>query len=159
MKTPFQFVIFTLFLLGFASCDSRIVISENKSLNDAKWSRDQTFTFPFQINDTSISHNVYVNLRHGNNYAYNNLYLFVLTESPSGKTAKDTVQMILSDPKGNWLGKGIGAIYDYKFMFKNKLKFPETGNYSIRLEQAMRDPVLSEISDVGVKISKVKNNG
>lgn len=69
--------------------------------------------------------------------------------------AIDTAQMILADPKGRWLGKGIGDLYDYQFRFKSGKIFPEKGKYELLIEQAMRDQVLPDITDIGITIKKM----
>ena len=96
-----------------------------------------------------------MNFRHGGDYPYQNIYLFIKSKSPSGKIAKDTAQMILANNKGRWMGKGIGDIFDYQFRFKQGPLFPEKGEYYFEIEQAMREENLDKVTDIGISVKKV----
>jgi gliding motility-associated lipoprotein GldH len=62
--------------------------------------------------------------------------------------------MIFADNLGRWMGKGIGGIYDYQFKYKQGIEFPESGEYTFEIEQAMRDIELDNITDIGIRIEK-----
>jgi gliding motility-associated lipoprotein GldH len=149
----------TLFLLclclGLASCDPNQVYEKNLKIEESNWDRNQQAHFNFEISDTVSAYNFYLNFRHAGDYPYKNLYLFTRLKGPSNKTARDTAQMLLADSKGRWMGKGIGDIYDYQFKFKEMFKFPNKGEYSVDIEQAMRDQILPNVTDIGIRIEKV----
>mgnify|MGYP001598097461 FL=1 len=142
-----------LFLMA---CDSNLVYEENLKIEQGIWNRAQNAQFLFEVEDSTQAHNFYINFRHAGDYPYKNLYLFTRIKSPNGKIAKDTAQMILADNKGRWMGKSIGDIYDYQFKFKEQFKFPETGEYLVEIEQAMRDERLDNVTDIGIRVEKIK---
>lgn len=125
-------------------------------MKDAVWDRAEKALFEFEVLDTTAQYDLYLNIRHGGNYPYRNLYLFTKTKSPSGLLSIDTAQMIFANEQGRWLGKGIGGIYDYQFKFKEKIRFPETGDYVLTLEQAMRTEKIEGVTDVGIRLEKTK---
>jgi len=114
--------------------------------------------FTFDIKDSAASYSILFNFRHGGNYPYKNIYFFSRFKSPDGKIAVDTAQMILADHKGRWMGKGIGDLYDYQFKFKSGKIFPEKGEYELLIEQAMRDKVLPDVTDIGIAIKKMDSS-
>jgi len=149
-------------LLGFlllsliSSCKEEILYENNLSIKNGKWDRAESAVFTFEVEDTINRYSLYLNVRHAGDYPYKNLYLFTKTISPNGKFALDTAQMIFANSKGQWMGKGIGDIYDYQFKFKKEILFPEKGEYKFQIEQAMRERVLTSITDVGIQIEKVE---
>ncbi len=83
------------------------------------------------------------------------MYLFITTELPNQQVIKDTLECVLADPSGKWLGKGFGNIWSNKIVYRKNVRFPYTGHYKIILEQAMRDDELKYILDAGVRLETV----
>ena len=106
------------------------------------------------VDDTVGFYDLFINLRNENSYRYSNLYLFVEINFPNGKTSRDTVECPLADPTGRWYGSGLGDLYDNRILYKRQRQFPLAGEYSIMIEQAMRDSVLRGISDVGFRLAR-----
>ena len=143
-------------LVTLVSCDRSVVFEENLRIKNATWDRNEKAFFEFEIKDSSAIYDLYLNFRHGGDYPYQNIYLFIESRSSSGQIAKDTALMILADNKGRWMGKGIGDIFDYQFRFKRGPLFPEKGRYYFEIEQAMREESLDNVTDIGIAIKKVK---
>ena len=144
-----------LFLLLFLSgCQPVAVYDDNKSFPGNVWKSDQVVRFDVELKDTVSIHKFYLSLRHETSYRYANLFLFIHTTYPDGKEANDTVECILADPSGKWLGKGITEIRDYQVLLRRGLRFPQMGNYIFELEQAMREPELTGVKDIGLRIVK-----
>lgn len=143
--------IFTIILF---SCDSSRVFEEYVTVKGEHWDRDQIAVFEVPIYDTIHPMNLYINIRNTGNYPYSNLYLFVKITAPNQSLAIDTVECILADKKGKWLGKGIGDLFEIKHLYKKGVKFAQKGNYLFSIEQAMRDEKLCCINDIGVRIEK-----
>jgi len=141
-------------ILGLWSCEQRSVFDNNKNLPGDVWRSDQIIRLDVEIKDTVNIHKFYLNLRHKTIYRYANLFLFINTTYPDGTHARDTVECILADPSGKWLGKGISNIRDYQVLLRRGLRFPMQGTYTFEFEQAMREPELSGIMDIGLRIVK-----
>jgi gliding motility-associated lipoprotein GldH len=148
------FVIILLSILFFVSCDSNRVYEKNISIPDASWNVGFKPSFEFEIQDTSIFYNFYINIRNNTDYPYSNLYLFVDSYLADGSSARDTIEVILATKEGRWLGKGIGKIKESRFFLRNNLVFPNKGRYQIDIEQAMREDALKGIEDIGIRIEK-----
>ena len=113
--------------------------------------------FHVDIVDTISSHNIYLNVRNTSQYAYQNLFVFLQTTSPTGLSLRDTLECYLADDRGKWLGSGWGDIYYNRFIYKRNIRFPVSGNYTFKVIQGMRSNQLKYITDVGIRIEKSEN--
>ena len=146
------------FVLFFISCDSSKVYEEYITIPDGIWNRYQPVTFEVEIADTLNSHNIYINIRNGSYYPFNNLFVFITTKAPNGNMIKDTLEITLADDRGKWLGKGLGDLWDLQRIYKQNIRFPVSGIYTFEIEQAMRKEYenLPQIMDVGLHVERVK---
>jgi gliding motility-associated lipoprotein GldH len=144
----------TLFIL--LSCDPNRVFEKNIKIPDGIWFKEQTVHFDVLIEDTTSAHNLYVNVRNTSLYPMSNLFLFIKTTAPSGHTIRDTVEVILADEKGKWLGSGLGDIWDLQQIYKENVRFAQRGKYTFEYQQAMRMDKLPFVLDVGLRIESVK---
>jgi gliding motility-associated lipoprotein GldH len=148
--------LFALTAVLFSSCDPDRVFEKNIRIPDGIWDRNNLVRFEVVVEDTITPHNLYINVRNAGMYPVSNLYLFVTTTAPSGHTIKDTVQIILADERGKWLGKGLGDIWDYQQLYKENVRFAQKGEYIFEYEQAMRLEKLPFILDVGLRVEKAR---
>lgn len=140
----------------FTSCNKDIVFSKYKTFEESQWSAKDKAVFDLEITDTQTLNNISLMIRHTETYPYNNLFLFVTTKYPDGKILTDTMEVVLSNSKGEWLGSGAGDIYDFKVPIKKNVRFPLGGKYQFIFEQGMRVDPLPMIMDFGFEIEKSK---
>jgi len=138
------------------SCDSKRVFEENKEIAGSVWNRNNVVSFKIPITDTLSPHNVYLNIRQNGQYNKSNIYLFINIISPKGDKIRDTVNCILADTKGKWLGSGLGDLYNNQLMYKHNIGFPHAGTYTFEIEQAMRVDNLKNVEDIGVRIERAR---
>jgi len=144
-----------LLFLGLISCDTNKVFEEYIEVENATWEKENIASFEFLAQDTTIAHNIYINIRNTGSYPYSNLYLFVSMKGPDGGLLKDTVNCILADNRGKWKGTGVGDLWDLKIPYIGGFKFAQTGSYTVSFEQAMRvENGLNGITDVGLRVEK-----
>jgi gliding motility-associated lipoprotein GldH len=120
------------------------------------WSSKQLIPFDAVITDTAAPYDVYFSLRHTTNYPYSNAFFLVHTTFPAGEKFTDTIECILADVTGKWLGSGMGHYRTRVFLMKNRIKFPQKGTYHFQVGQYMRTDSLTEISDAGIKIKSAE---
>jgi gliding motility-associated lipoprotein GldH len=111
------------------------------------------FKVPFT--DTVNSNNVFFTIRTGSSYPFRNIYLFVTTTSPDGKSITDTLQYNLADEKGKWYGKGFGDIHELNLPYKSNVYFPLKGTYQFKIQHGMRIEDLKGVYDFGLRIEKI----
>ncbi|HEY6162081.1 MAG TPA: gliding motility lipoprotein GldH [Bacteroidia bacterium] len=156
MKKFAHLIFFAVVSFALASCDSKRLYEENKDVPDGKWAAKDKMDFEFSVPDTSTYYNVFINVRNASQYQFSNIYLFVTTTYPDGKTSRDTLDCTLQDASGKWMGKGVGDLWDNQLLFKPSVKFPQAGKYKIEYEQAMRVDPLPYITDVGLRVERVQ---
>jgi len=139
-------------MLFLSSCDKTGIYEQNISIHDEKWSMDSIASFSPAISDSISAHNIYVNLRNTTSYPNSNIFLFITTHAPSGAMLRDTLECILANQKGDWLGKGVGRIRDNQIIYKNNIRFPSKGIYTFEIQHGMRTDVLKEVVSVGIRI-------
>lgn len=153
-KYPFL-AIFSLLLLLYG-CNKDVLFTDSVNIPQEVWSLDFVPEFRTDISDTISICDVLLTIRTGTSYPYRNIWFFVNTVSPSGKSITDTLQYMLADEKGKWLGKGFGDIHEIDLPFRKGVFFREKGNYTFRVRHGMRDENLNGVYDLGLKITKIK---
>lgn len=144
-------------ILGLSACsDSKTVYEESYQTDQGEWSKDKIYSFTYIATDTMSAHNILFNVRHTGLYPRMNLYLFTSVESPGGGKISDTLEIMLADKRGKWLGKGWGDIWTRKVIYKHNVKFPKKGDYIFNIRHGERTDVLSEILDLGIEIEQIK---
>lgn len=138
-----------------SSCNKNVVYSKYISFDNNEWFSKNKVTFDVDIEDLQSFNDVSIMVRHADAYPYNNLFLFLETKYPDGKTTRDTLECILANSKGEWLGNGAGDIYDMTIPLKKNVRFPLKGKYQFTFEQAMRTDPLPLIMDIGFEVKRI----
>ncbi len=139
------------------SCDRGTYYADNVKMQGEEWSMYDPCKFTCQIDDTVRVFNFDLSIRTSTGYPYRNLYLFVVTTFPSGNTVTDTVQTMLANEKGDWLGRGAGDLRELTIPYKSNVYFPEKGEYHFTVIHGMRDTILNGVYDLGMRISLKEN--
>ncbi len=147
--------VFVMALLTLYSCGEKgVVVNQSKVLSQQKWEESKALEFEFDIKDTVNYYNFSVLIRNTENYQWSNVFLFSDITFPNGKTRRDTLEIVLADQYGNWLGNNSGTIITTTSTFMEHRRFPLEGKYKVALAHGMRVPVLEEITDVGIKLKQ-----
>lgn len=134
-------------------CGSRD-FEQREVIPEAKWAVEHRIPIDVTVNDTVGVYTFGMSLRHNENYRYSNLYVFLHTTLPDGDLMCDTIQCLLAMPDGRWIGKSSGSMRDLRVTLNPAMRFPQVGTYHFEIEQAMREPVLKGITDIGLFIEK-----
>ncbi len=135
-------------------CAPDPLYDHTKKVPGSVWNEDESIRFEVPVEDTNYLYRFFLNIRHSTDYRYANLFFFINTTFPDGTQARDTVECLLADKTGKWLGRGITNIRDYQVMLRSGLRFPQKGTYVFEFEQAMREQELAGIKDIGLRIIK-----
>lgn len=135
------------------SCNRGTYFADTVKMEGETWSMFDPCKFTCMVDDTIRVFNIDLSVRTSTKYPYRNLYLFVVTSFPSGSTVTDTIQVMLANEKGDWLGRGAGDLRELTIPYKSNVYFPEKGEYHFKVIQGMRDTVLKGVYDLGMRIS------
>jgi gliding motility-associated lipoprotein GldH len=161
MKILAKIFLGVLSICFLISCNKNVVYSKYERIDENKgWGSKDLITFDTELTDTNQVYDVYINVRNAENYPYRNLFMFLYTTYPDKQTSVDTIECVLADEQGHWLGKGMGDLYDNSILFKKNTHFKQAGKYKFAFAQTMRygneneiDP-LHLIMDIGISIEK-----
>ena len=145
----------SLILLVFvlASCSKDAIYSKSYKFQDEVWNQNVKPKFEIEIQDTSLAYDFVFTLRSTTDYAYNNLWVFLSSTPPTGKTVREPYEIKMAFPDGNWIGKKSGTIVEHELIFP-KRKLPFKGNYQFVLEQAITQKVVDEVLDISLEVRK-----
>ncbi len=151
------FILVACFVFA-TSCNKNVVYSKYQTLENSEWYNKNKLVFETDIANAQSLYDVSLMVRHADAYPYSNLFVFLNTKYPDGKTTVDTLECILSNSKGEWMGNGAGDIFDITIPLKKNMRFPLTGKYTFTFEQGMRTDPLPLIMDFGMEIKKVSGD-
>ena len=141
------------FAIILLSCGSN-TYENYHSFNHNGWNADSIVSFNYTITNPTKKYELRLKIRHTIDYEFQNLFLFL------EEYKKDTIEIILANKSGEWLGFGVSDVREFEFTLDKERIFPKKGNYKIKLEQAMRYGALSKIVnlehvlDVGLIVSE-----
>jgi len=155
-QIQFSSALLVLCVLFFSSCDNNRIFEQNQEIPESGWDKKNVVKFDVDIKDPATAAHFYVNVRNAEGYPYGNIFLFIKTVFPNGKFSNDTLECVLADEKGKWLGTGVGDLYDNQIPFKRNVRFPQAGIYRFEIQQGMRPESVPLILDVGLRIEKAE---
>lgn len=151
------------YLVALVSCSEEgKVFDQYQNLDNGSWSATDTLYFELPKFDPADNYNIFFNVRNDEEYPFSNLFVVTYLDSPNGHVLIDTLEYEMAKPTGEWLGVGMGSIKESKLWFKESFQFKDSGNYRIRVRQAMRkngEPeglqALKGITDLGLEVQQV----
>ena len=140
-----------------AACDPVNVYEKNKDIPGHSWEYGLQPSFDFNIKDTLSLYNLYIVLRHTDNYHYNNIWLNVGSQSPGDSMRNQRFDLQLGTDAHGWEGAGMDDIWEVrKPITKGPVKFSKAGNYTFTLTQVMRENPLPGIMNAGIRVQRIR---
>lgn len=147
------YIITSFFMSVLFSCDS--FFYENKiDFDDKEWNYDELLTYKFEITQPKENYDIYIDFVCTEEYKTNNIWIFLKIISPSGKSQNDIIEFLVTDNMGKWLGEKNSNLIVNKFLYKNDIKFAEAGNYTVILQQGMREKDTPIAVSTGLSLKK-----
>lgn len=138
------------------ACTTIDLYEKVEAIPKHEWQTAYKPQFEFTIKDTTSNYQVYLIVRHNNQYKYNNIWVNLYAKAPTDSMQKFSLELPLANKEG-WLGSGMDDVYEHRIAFTldpQKFNFSRSGNYIFTLEQIMRDNPLTDIMNVGIRIEK-----
>ena len=149
MKKAVLLVVISVLLL---SCQQGVVFTEFRSVGPSGWSADSVLVFAPVLVDSVATYDMQLTVRHTDRYAYQNLWMFVDVRQDSLVLRRDTIEVMLANERGEWLGGGVSK-YTLPLLYLEG-ELLKKGGYDILVQQGMREDILRGITDVGLKVIK-----
>ena len=144
-------------VLMLGSCTRTDLYEKNIALPSHQWAYTNKPSITFTITDTVSSYNIFFVVRHTDAFHFNNLWVKLKSTAPGGSiSTTQQFDLPLASQTG-WTGTGMDDVFEHRILlYRRPVKFLRQGDYSIILEQVMRENPLEEIMNVGVRLEKVK---
>ena len=150
-------IIFTVIFLG---CNDNIIYREFINLGKS-WPLSKKVSF--NIDKTSFNidydYDIYIHLRNNNKYQYSNIFLIGIIKDSINIIEKDTLEYVMANSEGKWLGKGFSSLKESKLWWKSNYKLPDVNTLTFEIDQVTRkngsqyqDNDLIGIVDIGLSI-------
>ena len=137
-----------------SSCGTPLVMAESQEVPLDGWKSEDVLRFQWDMDDTLSRHDLMLDVRHGQDYPYSNLHLFLTYRFPNGKSRTDTIDCTLADELGRWRGSGFGDLVDQRFLIEQGIQFPLKGRYLLEVTHGMRTDPMTDLSDVGIRLER-----
>lgn len=148
--------ILSLFIFLFLGCNKNDVFFQYQSIPNFIWSKDFSTNINYEINDTIKKYNSYIHIRHNSEYPYQNLWLFLEEKLDSITISRDTLEIVIADKYGKWLGSGVGGIREVSVPYEYEISFPKLSHYELLITHLMDTDNLKGIEKIGLRIEKVE---
>lgn len=148
--------------LGVQSCNNSDLYLNYYDFKD-KWEANEKVVF--ELNPEPIEPvNLMIYLRNDNRYGFSNIFLIATLKEGDKTLLCDTLEYLMADPKGKWLGVGFLELKESKLWWKENFDFPQGKNITATLEHAVRHAGsekgikdLEGIVGVGLSIEKIED--
>ena len=136
-------------------CNTIGVFEKTEAFGTHTWASSNTLNFNFDITDTAAFYNVYVVLRHTDAYGYNNIYINITSINPGDTAVTRQHNFILASNSSGWNGAAMDDVIEHRLPVNNTPIKLKKGNYTVKMQQIMREDPLQNILNAGVRVEKV----
>lgn len=141
-------VIIVAIVALLSSCVGNTVYNTYQAVETAGWDMDTIYRFDVPNTLSGKPCDVILEVRHKENYPYQNLWLFVETITQS-ETRRDTMEVYLADERGRWLGNSKNGLVEMPVLLEQDYNMVGD-TVVICVQQGMRAERLRGITDIGI---------
>lgn len=149
-----HFVLIVCVLAFLTGCDNTRLLDDNLEVKNYKWGYDDVKTFTVDVSDTASAYNLFVNVRHGFDFEWRNLWVNIRTQFPDSSVYNKRVNLLLSESTGEWNARCIGDNCFIQIPIQQQARFPMPGTYTFTITQDMRANPISHVKSIGMRIEK-----
>jgi len=158
MQQPTRsFTVFLLVLIFLSACQSDFFYEQAVPIPENTWTYADTASFTVPVSDTTERYNLYLDIAHTTDYPFENMYVRVHTNFPSGKRLSEQVNIDMADKAGVWHGNCQGENCQLRVHLQRNAYFNELGDYEITFEQYMRVDSLAGIKELAFRMERVED--
>ena len=125
---------FLLFIICLGSCSAPYHLEFTEFSEGWKNTEPAEFNFKGDLTSKNMS----LILRHNNDYDYANIFLITELSSTHSLTQTDTLEFLLSNPSGQWLGDKKLTLIECKLPYKQSVILVKDSLYSLKIRTSMR---------------------
>lgn len=145
-----SFLILLVLVVLIQSCKDNTLYDDIHNFDNGTWSKGDTAVFNVDVQDT-LNHDFILTVRTTTQYAYSNLWIYVMVTAPDSTTSKVAEKIPLAYPDGTWVGRVSGSLVESRFRFDSK-SFPIKGEYVFKITNATQQDKITDIEDISLRI-------
>ena len=151
-----KYIAFIVMLIMVQSCNTIDVYEKTAALPKHEWQSSNSFSFSFDVKDTSAYYNIYFVLRHTESYHFNNIWIDFTSILPDKKKQTQRLNIQLTNLKNDgWLGTSMDDIIEQRLLINKQPIRLQKGSYTFIIQQIMREDPLTNILNAGIRVEKV----
>lgn len=147
-------VLLPLICLLLVSCDEAKIYEKHFDNDRITWNRFDVKTFMVDIEDISSSYDFYIAIRHITAFPLDHIDIEFNICTPSGEARLLEQTIKLKDDNGNWLGDGMGDMWDFTKLMREDFRFSQAGTCLVEISSTMPQADLPGIMQVGLIVRK-----
>lgn len=149
-------LIIIIFSIVLISCNREKIFEKYVDIENNKWNRDNPVSFVVNIENPEDNYNVYIAVRHTVYFMYSSLMVSATIVYPNGEIRIKDHSIDLRNQSGNFVGQGMGDIYDLEQLIMKKVKFPVSGDYKFTIQNIMPRTETANIMQIGLIVKKAE---
>ncbi|MDX1477296.1 MAG: gliding motility lipoprotein GldH [Saprospiraceae bacterium] len=147
-----------LTLLILAGCQSdRVIYDQREEVSDIAWEYGEQLSFRFDVQDTSQTYRLELDITHADDFRWENLYMQIATSYPGDSARTDVVSFELAAPDGSWYGTCRRGRCTVRIPLQQTVRFQSPGRHQIAFEQYMREEQLFGIEALQLRLVEVRS--
>ena len=140
----------------FIACGPTYIYEREIAVTGPGWTYPDSLVYEFELTDTAAVYNLFLDITHSPEYAYQNLYTRLLTDFPNGRRLEQVLSLELADKTGTWNGDCGSSSCTVRIPLQEKAYFALTGPYRITVHQHMRKESLPGVQALGLAIERTE---
>lgn len=141
----------------FFSCEPIAVQEKHQGFPDHCWKRSMPITGELEISDSTAMYDVYLVLRHTDQYAFNNIYIDLRLQTKKDTLVFPQQSLLLGHDATGWEGSGMDDIWEVrKRVNRAPISFNSVGSCRYVLKNIMSQDPLCEVLSAGIRIEKCR---
>jgi gliding motility-associated lipoprotein GldH len=146
-------------IFGLSACVRTELFEKNVAIPGHAWTYSFKPQITFDIQDTSASYHIFVVVRHTDAFRYNNLWVRLKSSAPGDSTVSTQQFDLPLAVQNRWTGTGMDDIFEHRILlYRQPVKFSKPGEFSIVIEQVMRENPLLEMLNIGIRLEKAERS-
>ncbi|MGL4293445.1 MAG: gliding motility lipoprotein GldH [Bacteroidales bacterium] len=146
-------IIIFIFISGGCKDPYQNVYYASRDVSALKWDSADTLSWLIPGLDPASRYDMAIDVRHDDSYPYQNVGMEITWLKGDTLIIRDTLDMKLTKPEGNWKGDGWGSLYEVTEFYK-EVDLPYRGDYTLYIRPCMDVRKLKGIYSIGFELRK-----
>lgn len=147
-----------LLLLSLSACGPATIVDEARPISEPGWAYADSLSFSADIQDTTKIYDIVLEVEHGTDYGFQNLYTRIGTTFPGGERQQQVLSLELADRAGVWQGKCNSKSCTTRIPLQTGAFFQQIGTHQFTFVQYMRTDTLAGIRGLRFRIEDTKQS-